>query len=157
MANQNSMPTLHTGPWGSTTGGGLMICAYTHSLTLRVRGLHIATWPYLNPSLLQLVAKETQLPLHLITATDLIDKLALKSIHICIHLWMCVHVILVYTVCLIQSHDLLTDCMMQSWIWLKWCHFWSDLHLWTALCPVRGERVVNVTSVYHSHKQLALL
>ena len=58
--------------------------------TLRFRGLHVSPWPQFNVGLHQLVIEETQLPLHLITATHLIDELTLEGIHISIHLCVCV-------------------------------------------------------------------
>ncbi len=65
---------------------------YTHTHTLRFRGLHVAPRSQFNVNLHQLVIEETQLPLHLVTATHLIDELALEGIHVSIHLcvWACV-------------------------------------------------------------------
>ena len=58
--------------------------------TLRFRGLDISPWSQFNADFFQLVIEETQLPLHLVTATHLIDELALEGIHVSIHLCVCV-------------------------------------------------------------------
>ena len=61
-----------------------------HTHTLRFRGLDISPWSQFNADFFQLVIEETQLPLHLVTATHLIDELALEGIHVSIHLCVCV-------------------------------------------------------------------
>lgn len=49
---------------------------------LGVRGFHVASGSDLDARLLQLAAEEPQLPLHLLTASHLVDELALKGTHV---------------------------------------------------------------------------
>ena len=53
---------------------------------LGVRGFHIAGWSDLDARLLQLTAEEPQLPLHLFTASYLVDELALKGTYVWVQL-----------------------------------------------------------------------
>ena len=59
---------------------------HTYVHTLRVRSLHRGRGSDLNACLLQLIAEETKLPLHLITSPHLVGELALESTHVWVQL-----------------------------------------------------------------------